>query len=164
MSDDIGEMTQAILAQGVRLSEQNERLIDATAQASATRAEHDAATDKRLDLVEKDVVAGNERLVAIKEQLTDIKARLDRPSGLARMFDAFAVGAGKFLENKVAVVVLLLILAGLLGLTITTPLGNVGASEGDPVAQDDDDGGGDVGDRDDGGSDLGGSDAIAFPR
>jgi hypothetical protein len=159
VADEPNELGQAILAQG-------ERLYEATVRANATRDRKDEETDKRLDDVEKGGVARDEKLVAIKDQLTDIKDRLDRPSGAERALEAMAAGAGKLLDNKPAVVLAVLLLAGLAGVVIDTPWGKVGAGSGDddtaaPLAQDDDDGGGDT---EDGGTENGDSDAIAFPR
>jgi len=122
VGDDPSEIGRALLAQG-------ERVLEEVRQSRSD-------ADSRLDAVEKEVA--------------EIRGRLGRPSLWVRFFEAVAAGLGKFLDNKPAVVVLLLILAGALGLTITTPLGNVGAQ--DELAQDDDDGGGDTGD---GGTDGG---------
>ena len=145
VADEPNELGQAILAQG-------ERLYEATVRANETRAAQDAATDKRLDEVEKGAAARDEKLVGIKEQLSDIKTRLDRPSGFERAFEATAAGIGKFLDNKTAVVVALGIFAAVVfGLSIETPLGSIGTGDDDtatPLAQDDDDGGTDSRDAD----------------
>jgi len=165
VADDLGEMTQAVLAQGVRLAEQNDRIAAKLAEQNERLAEIAGRDDdKRLDAVETAIAVQGEKMAGLAGQFGDLKARLDRPSGFERAFEATAAGMGKVLDNKPAVVLALLLLAGLAGVVIDTPWGKVGASGDDdtatPLAQDDDDGGGDV---DDGGTDNE-SDAIAFPR
>jgi hypothetical protein len=105
------------------------------------------ATERRLDALEVGSAVAKEQRVEARAQFVDIKARLDRPGGVERAFEAMAAGMGKLLDNKPAVVLAVLLLAGLAGVVIDTPWGKVGAGSGDddtaaPLAQDDDDGDG----------------------
>lgn len=131
VGDDPSEIGRALLAQGERVLEE------------VRKGRSDAAKfDERLDAVEKDAEVAKSQRADIREHLAEIRARLDRPGFGERAFEAIAAGFGKFLDNKTAVVVALGILAaGVFGLSVKTPLGSIGAGDGDDVAKDDTDDG-----------------------
>ena len=143
------ELAQALLAQGETLAGEMRAL---------TVYEREA--EKRIDALEQAMGRAEERHLAMRETIIDLKAQLARPSLIDRIVDGTLAGLGGVLKNeKVQLVLALVLLVTAVGFFRVGLSGHgieVGPRGDDdtagPMAQDDDDGGGDTGD---GGTDGG---------